>query len=66
MIAITGASGQLGHLVIEQLLKKIEPAQIAALVRIPEKAADLQQKGCGTQNGRRLKTRHIGSGTERC
>ena len=66
MIAITGASGQLGHLVIEQLLKKIEPAQIAALVRTPEKAADLQQKGCGTQNGRLLKTRHIGSGTERC
>nr|WP_321403053.1 SDR family oxidoreductase [uncultured Desulfobacter sp.] len=45
MIAITGASGQLGHLVIEQLLKKIDPSEVAALVRTPEKAADLQQRG---------------------
>lgn len=45
MIAVTGASGQLGRLVIEQLLKKIEPSELAALVRNPEKAVDLQQRG---------------------
>lgn len=40
-IAITGATGQLGRIVIEQL-KAIVPAdQIIALVRSPEKAADL-------------------------
>ncbi|WP_028579586.1 SDR family oxidoreductase [Desulfogranum japonicum] len=45
MIAVTGASGQLGRLVIEQLLAKTEPSQLVALVRTPEKVADLQQKG---------------------
>ena len=45
MIAITGATGQLGRLVIDALLKKIPAAEIVALVRSPEKAADLQAQG---------------------
>jgi NAD(P)H dehydrogenase (quinone) len=45
MIAITGATGQLGRLVIDQLLKKIPSAQVVALVRNPSKAGDLQAKG---------------------
>lgn len=45
MIALTGATGQLGRLVIEQLLKKIPAAQLVALVRNPAKAADLAARG---------------------
>lgn len=40
-IAITGASGQLGHLVVEQLKKKVAATDIIALVRNPEKSTDL-------------------------
>jgi len=45
MIAVTGASGQLGRLVIEELIKKIPVGDIVALVRDPGKAADLAAKG---------------------
>ncbi|MBN3833527.1 SDR family oxidoreductase [Burkholderia sp. Ac-20344] len=45
MIAVTGASGQLGHLVIHQLLQKVSPDQVVALVRDPAKAADLRALG---------------------
>lgn len=45
-IAVTGATGALGSLVLEHLLGRGTPAgQIAALVRDPEKAADLRAKG---------------------
>lgn len=40
-IAITGASGQLGRLVIERLRAKVPASDIIALVRTPSKAADL-------------------------
>lgn len=40
-IAITGASGQLGHLVITRLLGKVPASDIVALARTPAKAADL-------------------------
>jgi NAD(P)H dehydrogenase (quinone) len=40
-IAITGATGQLGRLVVEKLKEQTPAAQIIALVRSPEKAADL-------------------------
>lgn len=40
-IAITAASGQLGHLVIEKLKAKVPASEIIALARNPEKAADL-------------------------
>ena len=45
MITVTGATGQLGHLVIEALLKTTPAAEITAAVRSPEKAADLAALG---------------------
>ncbi|ANQ19333.1 SDR family oxidoreductase [Vibrio natriegens] len=45
MIAVTGATGQLGQLVIKHLLNKVEPQQIVALVRNVEKAASLTSLG---------------------
>ena len=45
MIAITGATGQLGHHVIEQLLKTVPASQIVAIVRNPAKAGALSQQG---------------------
>ncbi|WP_420064409.1 SDR family oxidoreductase [Pectobacterium colocasium] len=45
MIAITGASGQLGRLVIAQLLEKVPANDIVALVRDVNKVADLSAKG---------------------
>jgi NAD(P)H dehydrogenase (quinone) len=45
MIVVTGATGQLGRLVIAALLKKVPPAQIVAAVRNVEKAKDLAALG---------------------
>ncbi len=45
MIAITGATGQLGRLVIEALLARVAASEIVALVRNPSKAEDLARKG---------------------
>ncbi|MBR9873245.1 SDR family oxidoreductase [Vibrio sp. J1-1] len=45
MIVVTGATGQLGQLVIKHLLNKIEPDQIVALVRSLDKAAPLTSLG---------------------
>ena len=45
MIAVTGATGQLGRLVIDALLEKVPAASVAALVRDPAKAADLAARG---------------------
>ena len=45
MIAITGATGQLGQLVIEQLLKTVPASQLVAIVRNPAKADALSQQG---------------------
>lgn len=45
MIVVTGASGQLGRLVIEELLKKLPAQQIVAAVRNPDKLSDLAVRG---------------------
>lgn len=45
MIAITGATGQLGRLVIQQLLQTLPASELTAIVRSPEKAADLKNLG---------------------
>jgi NAD(P)H dehydrogenase (quinone) len=45
MIVVTGATGQLGRLVIAALLKTVPAGQIAAAVRSPEKAGDLAALG---------------------
>lgn len=44
-IAITGATGQLGQLVIQALLKEVPASHIIALVRNEAKAATLKQQG---------------------
>jgi len=45
MIAVTGANGKLGQLVIRELLRVIPSYQIVAAVRSPEKAEDLRALG---------------------
>ncbi|EYT77903.1 SDR family oxidoreductase [Streptomyces sp. NPDC003703] len=44
-IVVTGATGHLGRLVVEQLLEKVPAEQVTAVVRTPEKAADLAERG---------------------
>lgn len=45
MIVITGASGQLGRLVIEELLRTVSANDIVAAVRTPDKVRDLSARG---------------------
>lgn len=45
MIVVTGATGQLGKLVLEELLKTLPASQIVAAVRDPQKAPDFAAKG---------------------
>ena len=45
MIVVTAASGQLGRLVIEDLLKTQPAASIVAAVRDPGKVGDLVSRG---------------------
>jgi NAD(P)H dehydrogenase (quinone) len=45
MIVVTGATGQLGRLVIENLLRDIPADGVIAAVRNPAKAADLAARG---------------------
>lgn len=45
MIAVTGATGALGRLVVAGLLAKLPAAEIVALVRDPQKAADFAANG---------------------
>lgn len=61
MILVTGATGQLGQIVIEKLSEKIPTNQIAALVRDASKAEHLIAKGVNVrvgdyQNGESLLT----------
>jgi NAD(P)H dehydrogenase (quinone) len=51
MILITGATGHLGAAVLQQLLTKLPATQLAALVRDPAKAADLQARGVSLRVG---------------
>lgn len=45
MIAITGASGQLGQLVVEELLKTVAADQLVAIVRNPAKIKAFAERG---------------------
>lgn len=45
MIAITAATGQLGRLVVEQLLTQVSASQVVAVVRDPAKAEALAARG---------------------
>jgi uncharacterized protein YbjT (DUF2867 family) len=44
-VIVTGASGQLGRLVIDQLLATVPAAEVTAVVRDPAKAGDLAAGG---------------------
>ena len=45
MIVVTGATGHLGQLVVDSLLKKVPASQIVAAVRTPSKAQALTNQG---------------------
>ena len=51
MILVTGATGHLGRVVIEHLLKRRDPGQVAAFVRDAGKAADLRARGVDVRVG---------------
>jgi NAD(P)H dehydrogenase (quinone) len=44
-IVVTGATGHLGRLVVEQLLEKVPAGQVTAVVRDESRAADLAARG---------------------
>ncbi|MBS8272178.1 SDR family NAD(P)-dependent oxidoreductase [Thalassospira tepidiphila] len=50
-VLITGATGQLGSLVVKHLLDRIPASDIAVSVRKPEKAADLAARGIDVRAG---------------
>ncbi|WP_329080026.1 MULTISPECIES: NmrA family NAD(P)-binding protein [unclassified Streptosporangium] len=45
MIVVTGATGQLGRLVVDGLLERVPADRVVAAVRTPGKAADLAARG---------------------
>jgi len=49
MIAVTGATGHLGRLVIGRLLEALPPGRIVALARDPGRAVDLAARGVGVR-----------------
>lgn len=51
MIVVTGATGQLGRAIVEQLLARLPAARIGASVRDPAKAADLEALGVRVRAG---------------
>jgi NAD(P)H dehydrogenase (quinone) len=50
-LLVTGATGELGRLTIQALLKRVDPAQIVALVRDSTKAAPLTAQGVDVRRG---------------
>lgn len=51
MIVVTGATGQLGKAIVENLLKRVPSDQIAASVRDAGKAGDLASRGIDVRTG---------------
>lgn len=51
MIVVTGATGQLGRGIVQQLLKRIPADQIGVSVRNPEKASALAKRGVRVRQG---------------
>lgn len=45
MIVVTGASGVLGRMVIDELLPRVPADQVVAAARTPEKVGDLAGRG---------------------
>jgi NAD(P)H dehydrogenase (quinone) len=50
-ILVTGASGELGRLVAEQLLDRVPPHQIILVTRRPQTLADLADRGADVRQG---------------
>ena len=51
MIVVTGATGQLGSRIVQQLLDRVPAAQIGVSVRDPSRAADLTDRGVRVRRG---------------
>jgi NAD(P)H dehydrogenase (quinone) len=51
MIIVTGASGQLGRAVVDNLLARVAAERVAASVRDPSKLTDLQRRGIRVRHG---------------
>ncbi len=51
MITVTGVTGNLGRVVVEDLLTRVPASDVAAVVRAPEKAADLADRGVDVRRG---------------
>lgn len=51
MIVVTGATGQLGHAIVENLVGLVSADQVGASCRNPEKAADLTALGVRVRQG---------------
>lgn len=51
MIVVTGATGQLGRAVVEQLLERLPAAEIGVSVRQPEKSSALSERGVRVRQG---------------
>lgn len=51
MIVVTGATGQLGSQIVDQLLERVPADQIAVSVRAPERAAELAAAGVRVRRG---------------
>ncbi len=51
MIIVTGATGKLGHSIVERLLERLPVEQIGVSVRGPEKAAAFQERGVRVRQG---------------
>lgn len=51
MIIVTGASGQLGQAIVEQLLQRIPASQLGVSVRRPEQVLALHERGVRVRQG---------------
>jgi NAD(P)H dehydrogenase (quinone) len=51
MFVITGVTGKLGRVAVEDLLTRVPAAEVAAVARDPRKAADLAERGVDVRQG---------------
>ena len=50
-IVVTGATGQLGHTIVEKLVERVPASEVGVSVRDPAKAADLGAMGVRVRRG---------------
>lgn len=51
MYVITGVTGKLGRVAVEDLLSRVPAGEVAAVARDPRKAADLAARGVDVRQG---------------